>query len=492
MWTNLRIWWRRKITYRLTWLTLCILTIYACLWLFQGLQERITILLPRLIDSGRQTVWLSLDGVDSTLNKDFHLEDWATQQMKARYGIPVMLIRPKLKLIGTVEDIQTTHGALKARLGIYQPDMNRLTENTKLRFQSEPPSLSLLIEEVSQSPRGQIALKRLDLALKMLKQEAGTIFSLLWQDLKEAIPQDILERLANDPKILERVELHFQNQFIDQLPWEQLLSSTLDSKEFEAIQSKALQGIEIQPMISEFSKTAFSNYFKSKSIWRGVKDRNPIKIFGRVKDNFTQKTNKSIDEGVKKVSEQVKEVIKQNLAREQNLIKKEGGKLLARQAKEAQINQYVVKWAEALTHDQVLLKYFQEQYQPELIDKAKEGLVHFKDRAEVHALVTKSWTMLLDAGIALVQAMIFDHRLENPGPNPLLIAVIEELIRGEQNVFVHVIPQAGQTIKSGHLYHSSVTPPSSDWLSRLINRIDVLDKIENISLPNQTQQEDLP
>lgn len=464
---KLKVWWGRRLSYRLTWLLMICLSLGLTTWGTQRLSERISTLTPRLHDMGRQSVWLTLD---RSHTQPEGLEQMKASLLGARYGVPVLQTQPSLKLIGTLEELKELDGALSARLGLYQRDFKALTTGALLRVQIEPPSLSLLLNELSTSARGRAAIQRLKEALSHLKAEARSLLSLLWSDLKSATPTDLLERIGRDPFVTARFERHFHEQLINQLPWGTLLSSTLESDEFEKIRATALEGIELRPILAEALRGTTEHALRSDSIWKGFKVKEFFKSVKRVGRNFTQKKDQSLDAGAQRAADQVLEGIKRNFEREQALLKQEGGKLLARQARAAHLERYVIKWVEAISQDEALLEHVKARYQPELISGVKRGLELFKGRSEVTRLISDSWERLSEAGLAFVQALIFDQNLDEPGPNPLLISVIEELIRGEQSPSVHLTPRPGAPIEAGHHFQEQAPNASAiGWLSRLID-----------------------
>jgi len=463
---RLKVWWRRHLSYRLTWLISLALLISLSVWVAERLQPRLMGLSPRLYSPMRQPIRLRLS---ERFEREQALHERATLLRTARYGVPVLQAHPSLRLIGTVEEVSTQQGHLVAQLGIYPHDFKALTSAAQFRLLSEPPSLSLLFEDLQSSPRGRVAMRRLREAISEAKGQVSALLSTLLRDLREALPSDLLTRLSQDPLVIERVERHLSEQVIDQLPWGALLDSTLESEEFEAIRSAALKGIKLRPILAEALKGVSQHALKSRSVFRGFKFTEPLKSTRRLGQKIKEKKDRSLDAGAQKATDRVLSEIRRNIERDQEQLKHVGGKLLARQAHEAHLEVYVIKWAEAIVHDEVLLAHLKERYQPALIRGAQEGLRRFKERPEVSALLSESWEKLSRAGLAFAQALIFDHKHTDPGPNPLFIAVVEELLRGEQSPRVYLTPHPGERVQIGHLFEERPPPMNMSWLARLLD-----------------------
>ena len=99
---QLRVWWSRKLSYQAAWLlALCLLSLIT-LWLGRTLSQRSAALTPRLFEAGRHEVWLELNALPPA-----ELHQLQGRLSTARYGVPVMVVRPELKLIGTLEELNS-------------------------------------------------------------------------------------------------------------------------------------------------------------------------------------------------------------------------------------------------------------------------------------------------------------------------------------------------------------------------------------------------
>jgi hypothetical protein len=203
-------------------------------------------------------------------------------------------------------------------------------------------------------------------------------------------------------------------------------------------------------------------------VFKGFDFKHPIKSTKRVRKKIKNKTDSSIEAGAQRVGRQLMNDVKRNLKREGELVRREGGKLLAQQAKLAHLNERVQGWIEALIQDETLKRHLKVKYQGEVFEGFAEALHRLKARPEVKKVTQAALSDLKSALGALGRALLFDHNLTRPGPNPLLISVIEELVRGEASPVIRVM--SGESAPAEEGFEFTPRPqPQIDWTALLFS-----------------------
>ena len=456
-----RLWWRRSLLYRFTWVsTSCVLIGGGGLWASAQLSERSMNLAPRLSPHARSHVTLKLPQLTPQ-------EQRALTQ--ARFGVPVHLTHPSLRLIGTLEEVEPlTTGGARLKLGVYPQEAKHLTRDAQLSLSLEAPSLSLLLEDLTRSQRGQVAVQRARSAWRNLMERARALSNIALEELKRSLPPNLLSRLRQDKVVMGRVEALFEQEVINQVPWGELMAGALESEEFTKLREVALKDVKVTPLVGHMLQGAAEHALKSRSVFKGFDFKHPVRSTRRVQKKIKDKKDSIIEAGVQRVGRQLMNDVKRNLKREGELVRREGGKLLAQQAKHAHFDEYVQGWIEALTQDEVLKRHLKLKYQGEVFEGFAEALNRLKERPEVKKVTQAALSDLKSALGALGRALLFDHNLTRPGPNPLLISVIEELVRGEASPVIRVMSGEGAPAAEG--FEFSPRPQAQiDWTALLFS-----------------------
>jgi|LauGreDrversion4_2_1035121.scaffolds.fasta_scaffold105596_2 hypothetical protein len=459
------LWWRRRWPSKALGVAAVAVSVAGAARLLDPARARLLHLAPRVAAVGRVEVHLHTSPAaplsDATLAR---LNEALTLQGG---GLPVHQRRPHLALVGSVTRVErSAQDGRRASLtlGVYQELAPALLRaDTHLALTLAPPSLELLIEDLTTSSRGRAALSALRAVAREARSSLEGLRGALLGALRAQLPPDLWGRLSADERLRGALRAHFEEQVLRQIPWGALLDEAMSAPEFDRIRAAALEGVDARPLIGEALKGAAQHALRSRSVFRDLSLRRPIESVKQIAQKTNEKVDSSLNAGTQRAMDIALARVQENLRAQDELLKREGGALLAQSAERAQLSRLLLDLLSAITADEALTGHLRDQYGGALWEGLERGALDFLRSGEVRGLLEGVTGQLKSTLSAVGRALLFDHNEDQPGPNPLLLSVVEEQLRGEVSPVVHLTPGVGAPVGQGFDFQERPAPRRGVW-----------------------------
>jgi len=461
------LWWRRRWPSKALGLACVSLCAWGTAAALAPARERLAHLAPRMADVGRLDVTLEA-------RLDAPPGDPATEETLARLaaalaprggGVPVHLRSPRLALVGTVEGAARREGGgLRLTLGVYRDLAPALLRaDAALTLTVAPPSLELLVEDLARSARGREALSALRGAVAEARAALSALRGALAGAVRAQLPADLWARLSADEVVTGALQAHFDEEVLRQIPWSALLDEALAAPEFERLRAAALEGVDARPLVGEALRGAVEHALRSRSVLRDLSLRHPIKSAREAARRAGEKVDDSLNAGAERAISRALEQVQQNLRAREALLRSEGGALLARSAERAQLSRLLRRLVGAVAADEGLLAHLEGRYGAELWAGVERGALELLGGPAGRDLLGGLTARLKGTAGAVARALLFDHDAAAPGPNPLLLSVVEELLHGAVSPVVHLTPGGGAQVGDGFVFREMPASGRGLW-----------------------------
>ena len=109
-------------------------------------------------------------------------------------------------------------------------------------------------------------------------------------------------------------------------------------------------------------------------------------------------------------------------------------------------------WA-SLSQNEALIKHLKTTYGDEEMARISVALKKISHNQEISSQVTQVSADLKQIAKRGLSALLLDQ--DGKGPNPLLLAVIQEQLSGQARPIIHIVPGTGDALKPGHAFKHS-------------------------------------
>lgn len=422
-----------------------------------------------------------------------HLTDEQRQTIaESPESIPAHQIQPHLALVGIGEEVKsvnTTTCQDALQIGLLPSYADALArDDTRLSLALEAPSLTLLSEDLFNSPRGQALRRNLSHSREQLVQRGLKLWPKLRAIFEQTLGAELGEKLFNDKVIRETLKSSLSRELVDRVAWDKVGESIAADSATAELQRLALKHVSV----GEIARGAVRGL--SQGVSRGVDDLKTtsakvnregdwwwdtaictlkmgvptgvmgltlagtldpttasvassvaLKAFGGVRSDLCAQLMKSVkgagsgalSSGMKSFAKQSFESLRVNS--EASLSQ---AQVLAGRAWETAQGGVRLKgvWL-SVAGNQELKDYVVQTYGEPAWQKLTESTLSLTKSAEVEGLVDEATKEIKRAGKQSLTALLLDR--EGKGPNPLLLAVIQEQLSGQVRPIIRVVNGSG-------------------------------------------------
>jgi len=430
---------------------------------------------------GARTPWGSSQLIPVRVSLSQLSEREREQIKREPRAVPMHQTQPGLKLVGLGSEVNEAGDELV--LGLLPSDAARvLKADTLMSVRVEAPSLSLLMDDLMSSPRGRALRDSAQARQAKLLSSWSELLPSLQESLGKHLKPEELTRIMSDELILARLKGALQRQIVERLKVEELTAELGESEALSNLGELAFKHVSKWDVFKEFSGGA----------WGGLKEGGG-EVTGQLKELWNQDMLtldsalcaahlasstgyipfflESFTRGSSKLCETLKSSAKGVFVKGA----KRGGVSLLSQSFESlrvesdqaaeegkQLFQEAVRLSEAplllqsfwgqLSHDEQLISHIKSQYGEDVLQRFSLAVRELSTSESFHRKVERLQLELTSLGREAFKAIALDR--EGRGPNPLLLAVIQEQLSGQLRPVVHVVPGSGAAVKAHYLFPS--------------------------------------
>jgi hypothetical protein len=439
----IRLWAKRRLLFKLTSVLPLLSLAWACFALGPTLLSVLEEVWPRLHLTSKATSKLILK-----------VPDLSPTQRKLisapeSIGVPIHQVSPRLKLIGVLEGVTSLETAEKIdrqsdpqrdsiylTLGIFPQEREKVFRRDtefSLRFQS--PSLSLLVEDLLHSSRGERLQRRFEETAQELKAQALALTPTLKRILSKRLPNDLATRLLEDPIVLSHLRSAFHREIFSKIDWTRLIRQVTDSTQATAIQQLALKDMELSAVLKGAIKESIHYAWRSPTVFKDWAWLSPVASAKKLAQRGRVKYKESIKHAKTRAMTSIKDQAVDQLRREAPEVKRLTLALLTEQSRALQLKSKGASFLKHVIDNQALRDHLAHHYGPETYEIFKEVGAEFIEDEEVQRSLHSALGMLKKLSKLVLKSALLDH--EGQGPNPLLLMVIQEYLRGERTPVIH-------------------------------------------------------
>ena len=383
-----------------------------------------------------------------------------TTSLKAQLpGVPVHQLQPRLHLVGVGERLNKHNDHFVLVLGILpeaQDKVLRVDSSFTLSFQA--PSFQLLSEDSLHSKRGQAFQEQLHDSLEIFQTKGEALLPIIMAHLNQYVNLPKPSVLFEDSKLHNAILRALKTEIINKIDLNELVEWCLQSPHLREIGSLVVDHFKLLPIFKRMFQSTIHNlmieWARTKQmeldyigrVWvdilRVILGRRPENLISQLKEI----TMKIAMTGVKEVFRQGSEGLRRNAPKIWHSISALGAETEERFMISAKGSNFF----SALLLDERLQHHIKTTYGDDAWGKFMNGFADvIKDPIFSEALKTMKGTMiqLVKNGASV---LLLDQ--EGKGPNPLLLQVLQDLLRGKTSPVVQVIPGKGTPVLPGHVF----------------------------------------
>ena len=436
------------------------------------------------MDFGPRTPLGHAERVSVLISMD-HLSDQQQLMIKSQpTAVVAHQVQPRLKLVGVGQRVierKTDRGSREAlfELGLLPQNAEEiLRTDTQMSLRIQAPSVELLAQDLINSPRGQALKRSLSMSQKRVTQSWSEIFPIIKKTFKKYLTPEELARVLQDDVVISRLKEAFMVEIGARVNVDQLGDQLRDSEAVAELGQLAMKHVNMWGVLREslgggmttlkqeagqisreagraWSKNIFifdlgfcalkASPFMPSVLSRRLGNSPLCKRVFKAPERIVKEAAK---EGAVDLFKQSLESVK----REAPQVLDQSSKL-AQELKEATQAPILLKrfW-KTLNSDETLARHIQDTYQGDLLLRFQLALRDLSAIPEVSQRLETLKDEVQNIARDAFKAIVLDR--EGKGPNPLLLAVIQEQLSGRARPIIHIIPGAGENIKSGYLFTS--------------------------------------
>jgi len=459
---------------------------FLMLWLVIGIVS------PTLSDAweylGSRTPWGSSKLIPVRVSMN-HLSSSQQQHIKDQPTlVAAHQVRPSLKLVGLGRQVIESESAESVfELGLLPGEADRLLKSdTVMQLRIQAPSLELLTQDLIHSPRGQKLRRSFENSQEKMLKAWGELLPALQKKLQAHLSLETVNQILSDPLIIRHIQEALMLEVGAKINMDEIGAYLGESEALANLGQLAIKHVDFWGVAGETVGGGWSaTKRESHAIVDKVQDlwRRDVVIwdFGwcalKVAGAFTPYS--SAKRAFDKLTRNASQLCSQIASSSKTVLKaaaKQGAKDLIKQGVESasqeidgvldesqKVAQGVWKTMKAptllegfwtmLKHDEVLIKHIKVTYGEETLNRFMHALREMSDSMLVHKRVELLKTEVQQLASGGFKALVLDR--EGKGPNPLLLAVIQEQLSGGTRPVIHVIPGSRGRVNPGHLFMST-------------------------------------
>ena len=364
-------------------------------------------------------------------------------------GVPIHQVSPRLKLIGILEGVTSLETAQKIdrqssaqresiylSLGIFPHERDnvfRRDTEFSLRFQS--PSLSLLVEDLLHSARGERLQRRFEESARDLKTQILTLKPTLKRILSKRFPSDLATQLLEDPIVLSHLRSAFHREVYSKIDWARLIREITESSQATAIQQLALKEMELSSVLKGAIKESVHYAWSAPTVFKDWAWLSPVDSVKKLAQRGRIKYKESVKRAKTRAMVSIKDHAVDQLRHEAPKVKRLTLALLTEQSRALKLKSKGASFLKHLVHSQPLQEHLAHRYGPQAYEIFKAVGAEFIDDDKVQRALKSALGILKKLSKVILKSALLDH--EGQGPNPLLLMVIQEHLRGQKSAVIH-------------------------------------------------------
>ena len=392
-------------------------------------------------------------------------------------------VKPSLKLVGIGQRLIGGEDKPRFIIGLLPEEASQvLKEGTQMSLRVEAPSFELLAQELLYSQRGQVLKRELDGARDRVIKSMSALWPSIQESLKRLLPEELAERVMKDERLLGHIKEAFKHEIRSKINLDELGSTVGESEALKDLGGLAFKHFEKKRL---FKKTIGGALGEARDelgsqLKNQLLENDPlsdllgctmsgISVFGilhlsqclrglyRSRKIITHTSGKGFEAAKRgAVKSGAIDLLTQTLGS----LNKESDKAIVKSKEIALLVNKQLKsevllknfWAN-LSQNQALIKHLQTEYGDEEMARISVALKEVSSNREFSSQITKVGADLKVIAKRGLSALLLDQ--EGKGPNPLLLAVIQEQLSGRARPIVHITPGQGDALKPGHVFSHS-------------------------------------
>lgn len=401
-------------------------------------------------------------------------ENQRNQLVKDPHQVMAQLINPKLALVGIGEslvDLKTSQCQTIFRVGLLPQYAKQIArQGTQVAIALEAPSLTLLSEDLFHSERGKKLQKKIENSRVELTQRATALLPKLQERLTKTLDPDLASKLLNDSVVLDILKGAVVLELYERVNWEKIGDTIIQSPAQKELVRIAFQDVGIKEVIKQAFYGGYRElkqvsarrwtlsslmclmdrgpsiaagnlvYVKSGSLTLAAMAAQKTRSFWNQDQDTCQELNhilngalsKAAGDGVLNVAKQTFETIKKHPDETYT----QAQKLLAESYEAAQGSMRLKTLWISIAGNQTLKDHILSHYGAPVWDQILNSTKELSHDPEVENLFIEASGKLKDVAQSALTALLLDPA--GSGPNPLLLAVIQEQLSGKHRPIVRV------------------------------------------------------
>lgn len=416
-----------------------------------------------------------------------HLSSRAQAMLTSRpTSIVAHQVHPRLKLVGVGQSVIKRNGGRASgdtifELGLLPQNAEELLKSdTQMSLRIQAPSVELLVQDLMRSPRGRALKVSLRSTQARLIKSWSALLPMIKEKLKRYLSADELERIMRDEVVISHLREAFMVEIGERVNIEQLGDKIGESQAVAELGQLAMKHVNLFGVIREAigdgvtqlkAEVKQASHEAGHSWSRGliafdiglcalkmstsaVLPRWTTNTLGKSSlcKRVYQAPERVLAEGAKGGAINLFKQTLESLRVESPQVLKQGSKLALEIKEVTQAPVLLEHFWEALNRDEVLVAHLRETYGENLLLKFQLALRELSATQEVSQRLDLLKDEVRRVAREGFKALVLDR--EGKGPNPLLLAVIQEQLSGQARPIIHIIPGTGESVKPGYLFIS--------------------------------------
>ena len=373
-------------------------------------------------------------------------------------GIPIHNIESSLSLVGLAYDTNQSDikSNLQLELGIFPQYRAKVMRNdSRFKLQFRAPSFLLLLQDITRSPQGQKLKGEAFNFLKTLKQKISEIWPILEKSMKKHLAPYIA-KMKTDPKLKNILKRSIQKQFLSQINWEAMIQDTFKSSEVTNIQAQLFKDLNIWSVARSTITESMKETWRLPSSFTGWSWSHPIDSWKTMRKKRLENQEKVKQKALQTIGRTVGTQVLDNAKQHKTDLIQSTQMVIVEQNQKYKVSTRAQKWFESLLVNQNLKQHISSTYGAEVWKKLQIMLREIAREPKVQNLYEEMSIRFKDLVEKTLQLVLLDKA--NQGPNPLLLLVIQERIKGHINPIIHVEFGQGEVVPEAYEFEINIHP----------------------------------
>jgi len=387
-------------------------------------------------------------------------------------GLPLYLTAPEFRLVGMGERLTADGRGGELAVGIFpQEATSLLFEDTRFDLRFEAPSLALLFQDLM-ARHGEALEADASRLLDASRGFAGRAYELLLPALEAELGEEVAHRLWQDPLVRDTVQGLLLEE-LAQVDGEAILDAVAASPEMARILGTAMGGIAPGQLIEEFFVGATGHlvahgraHWAAQRALLGTQEgelRLAFRLIGQAGLCLVDQTRcigralaPSLQQGVLAAG---KRGIRQGLERlaDSKTAAQDALALGALAVEEAEPSGHLRGFTARLREHPYLGRHL-AQYGKDAEERLVRGVSRaWRERPELHAGAVRIGQQAARLAAQGLRELLLDR--SGTGPNPFLVSLLRERMKGDLPPQIFVFPGSGVRVTPGHRFPVTIDSP---------------------------------